>query len=166
MTIFAADPGIDGALFQIDRYGYQGLVMPTSGGKKREINLNAVRDWMRQFPIHAADNPHMIIEYVGPMPKQGVCSMFSFGCGWGMLRGLCTGMHIPYTLVRPQAWQKVMLAGHGKGSEFQVASALFPNQNWLASPRCRKAHSGLIDAALIAEYGRRMLNGERHVESK
>jgi len=34
------------------------------------------------------------------------------------------------------------------------ARQLWPDETWLASPRCTKPHDGMIDAALIAEYAR------------
>jgi hypothetical protein len=55
-------------------------------------------------------------------------------------------------------WQKVMLPGCAKGDTKPAALArarqLWPAESWLASPRCSKPHDGMIDAALIAEYGR------------
>jgi hypothetical protein len=89
------------------------------------------------------------------MPHQGVVSMFTFGTGWGQVRGICTGLGIPYQLVRPQEWQREMLAGQPKGSEYLVASRLWPLTDWRSSARAVKPHSGLVDAALIAEYCRR-----------
>jgi len=100
---------------------------------------------------------HAFIELVHAMPKQGACSMFSFGAGWGMVRGICAGLQIPYSLVTPQQWQKVMLAGHPKGSEKTVASGYWPAECFIARG-CRKIHDGLLDAALIAEYGRRLIH--------
>ena len=57
--------------------------------------------------------------------------------------------------VRPQEWQRVMLAGQPAGSEYLVAARLWPQAEWRVSERSRKPHGGLVDAALIAEYGRR-----------
>ena len=79
--------------------------------------------------------------------------MFKFGSGWGLVRGILAGRQIPYVLVRPQEWQKVMLAGYPKGSEYLVASRRWPSHDFRASERCRKPHDGMVDAALIAAYG-------------
>jgi crossover junction endodeoxyribonuclease RuvC len=102
---------------------------------------------------------HVFLERVHAMPKQGVTSMFTFGAGWGLIRGILAGLGIPYELVSPQEWQKAMLAGQPKGSEFLVASRLWPNADFKATPRCKNPHEGLVDAVLLAEFGRRKLAG-------
>jgi len=51
-----------------------------------------------------------------------------------------------------------MLVGCAKGDTKPAAKAkaqqLWPDEQWLATPRCKKAHDGMIDGALIAEYAR------------
>jgi crossover junction endodeoxyribonuclease RuvC len=118
--------------------------------KGREIDENRIVDLLAEF------RPERVyVEKVHAMPKQGVCSMFTFGTGWGIIRGILAGRRIPYILVTPQQWQKVVLAGQTRGSEYLVASRLWPTHDFRASPRCKVAHSGMVDAALLAEYGRR-----------
>lgn len=99
------------------------------------------------------------VEHVGSMPGQGVTSMFNFGMGWGLVRGILAGLGIPYELVRPQAWKKVMLAGMPKDSEYHVASRLWPTVNWKPTARHKNFHDGWVDAALISEFGRRRYGG-------
>jgi len=104
---------------------------------------------------------HVFVEKARPMPSQGVTSMFTFGRGYGEILGILIALKIPHTLVIPRTWQKVMHLGIG-GDQPKVKSEIasrqtWPCHNWLGSPRCRKAHDGMIDAALIAEYGRRSL---------
>jgi crossover junction endodeoxyribonuclease RuvC len=151
-TIIGIDPGLSGGIAVIHSDGRVIAepmpVVETAKGKELDeqelISLLQVDLW-----------PKVFIERVHAMPKQGVVSMFTFGVGWGLVRGICAGLGLSYELVRPQEWQKAMLEGHPKGSEYLVASRLFPGTDWRASPRCKKAHDGMVDAALIAEYGRR-----------
>ena len=151
MTIIGIDPGFDGALVALTHEGLELALMPVVAvGKRRKLDEQAIVGWLA---IHRP--AHIFIESVQAMPRQGVVSMFSFGAGWGLVRGICAGLGLSYELVRPQEWQKAMLAGQPKGSEYLVASRLWPTANWRATPRCFKPHSGLVDAALIAEYGRR-----------
>ncbi len=89
------------------------------------------------------------------MDSSGVVSMFTFGACWGLVRGICTGLGLSYELARPQEWQRALLAGQAEGSEYLVASRLWPQAEWRQSERSQKPHEGLVDAALIAEYGRR-----------
>jgi hypothetical protein len=60
----------------------------------------------------------------------------------------------------PQAWQRVMLPNCAKGDTKPAALAkakqLWPAETWLATNRSTKPHDGLVDAALIAEFGRTM----------
>lgn len=44
--------------------------------------------------------------------------------------------------------------GDTKPRALAKALQLWPGETFLASERCRVPHDGMIDAALIAEYGR------------
>jgi hypothetical protein len=46
------------------------------------------------------------IEKVHSMPRQGIASTFSFGTGYGFLRGLLVALEIPFIEITPQKWQK------------------------------------------------------------
>jgi crossover junction endodeoxyribonuclease RuvC len=112
------------------------------------------------------DNPqaaHVYLESAAARPGQGVSSMFSFGRALGVVEGVVAALGYPCTLVAPRRWQNVMLAGcpgeTPKERALVAAARLFPSASFLESPRCRKPHGGLVDARLIAEYGRRVLSG-------
>lgn len=153
--VVGVDPGLDGGLAVIGAEGLELAVMPSYRiGKRREIDELQLTAWLAE---QALQDAIVFIEAVHAMPKQGVRSMFSFGTGWGLVRGICAGLGLPYELVRPQEWQNRMLRGQPKGSEYLVASRLWPRAEWRASEHSRVPHSGLIDAALIAEYGRRQI---------
>jgi hypothetical protein len=60
--------------------------------------------------------------------------------------------------VTPHQWQKPMLRckpGDTKPVALTLARQLWPEEEWLATEKCKVAHDGGIDAALIAEWGRR-----------
>lgn len=48
----------------------------------------------------------------------------------------------------------------GKSKEYALAKAreIWPDESWMATDRSTTPHNGMIDAALIAEYGRRILH--------
>lgn len=149
------DPGLSGGLAAISVDGLKLSAMPVFRAAKRSyIDEPKVVNWLIDNALREA---RVFIESVHAMPGQGVTSMFTFGTGWGQLRGICAGLGIPYELVRPQEWQREMLAGQPEGTEYLVASRLWPHADWRSTPRCSKPHSGLVDAALLAEYGRRKL---------
>ena len=113
-----------------------------------------------------ANNPFMIIiEKSQAMRKQGVTSMFNYGKISGLIEGIVIGLGYPYALVPPQTWQKVMFEGtpakrgktkvKSKERAAIVATRLWPDMDWRKSERATNPHDGMVDAALIAEYGRR-----------
>jgi crossover junction endodeoxyribonuclease RuvC len=157
VRICGVDNGLDGGVVVMNSVGLiiAKLVMPTFTlkGSKRDFDLQGLRAFLTQHgPIGRA-----FLERAQAMPGQGVSSMFKTGEGFGVNRGLLAGMQIPYTIVSPQTWQKVMFLGlpkEGKSTSRVVCSRIWPKEDFKASERCHVAHDGLCDAALIAEYGR------------
>jgi hypothetical protein len=153
MLWVGCDPGLDGGFAAIGPDGLALQVMPVVAvGKRRQLDEQKIVEWLTPFAIARA---RVFIEAVASRPHQGVVAMFSFGTGWGLVRGICAGLGLSYELVRPQEWQGLILKGQPQGSEYLVASRLWPGTDWRASERCQKPHEGLVDAALIAEHGRR-----------
>ena len=96
--------------------------------------------------------------------RQGTSSTFNFGKTYGILVGHLSAFRIPFELITPQTWQKQMHVGCS-ADDAKVRSALavmklFPREDFRATQRSTKPHDGLIDAALIAEYGRRKMTGQ------
>ena len=77
--------------------------------------------------------------------------------GYGIWIGILEALKIPYTEVPPQTWKRLLMAGERKEKDASraVARRLWPDQTEEALSR-RKDH-GRADAALIAEYARRVL---------
>jgi crossover junction endodeoxyribonuclease RuvC len=150
MTIMGIDPGLEGGLAWIDDGQCLTIepmpVLETVKGRQIDegklVSLISERRPARAY-----------VELVHAMPKQGVVSMFTFGTGWGIVRGILAGRLIPYVMVRPQEWQKEEMAGQEKGSEALVASRLWPLMDFRKTLKCKKPHEGMVDAALIAHYG-------------
>jgi hypothetical protein len=67
---------------------------------------------------------------------------------------------VPVVDVRPQEWMKKLHDGQNaklppKERNLITFSKLFPGINAKRTERCKGPDLGLVDAALIAEYGRR-----------
>lgn len=109
--------------------------------------------------IRRYDVQHAYIEKAQAMPHQGVVSMFTYGVGFGKLLGWCEMLSLPYTLVPPRTWTKEIHQGcageSAKIKSSQAVKRLFPKED-LKGLGSTRLHPGLIDALLIAEYGRRM----------
>lgn len=98
-----------------------------------------------------------VLESVHSMPKQGVASSFKFGMNFGIWKGRLEALGIPYDLITPQKWQKVifdsMPRGDRKAMSLDRARRLFPE---MADMLKRKKDHSRADALLLAEYARRM----------
>lgn len=162
MIVVGIDPGYKGAIATISTNNSRPrktIPMPIiKVGNKNQIDENAVRDFLER---RHESIQHVFIEKVHSMPKQGVASTFAFGAGWGLLRGICVGLRLPYTLVHSTTWKKVICKDVPKGKDagILVAKRLWPGICLLPTTRSKKDSDGIADALCIAEYGRRTLIG-------
>ena len=138
------DPGISGATVMISEDGIDFFDWP--GGPAQFSD--EITNWQKDYNLSA------IIEAVHSMPKQGVASMFKFGCNFGIIQGVLSSLKIPYDLLSPQAWQKGLISkGDGetaKERSINVARRLYPNADFLG----RKKDNGRADALLMAHVCR------------
>jgi hypothetical protein len=158
MIYIGIDNGLTGALVALSDHPGPPIAMttmPTRGKSKgNEVDGEAVWQWIY---FNGGTACTVILETPGKHSPgaQALCSMWdSYGC----IRGILESRGIRHHRIAPQAWQKKMLVGCAKGDTKPAALAkarqLWPLESWLASPRCSKPHDGMIDASLIAEYGR------------
>lgn len=147
------DPGLKGGVAFLGANGeiLESHIMPVVGN---EIWLSKLACLLR------TPNSLAYVEHSQAISKAGAGTVFKFGMGFGAILGILSANHKPYTLVKPRVWQKEMHAGTDpdldpKQRSLISAERLYPTQNFLASERCKKPHDGMIDAVLIAEYGRR-----------
>lgn len=150
--ILGVDPGLQGALALIHDGGILFEPMPTVEG---HLDLPALYRWLA---VHRSTIGFAYLEQVSSRPGQGVSSTFKFGRTYGATEALLVACGIPYELVTPQKWQKVMLVGiegriEGKARCQMAASRLFPGVDLRASARSKKPHEGIVDALLLAAYG-------------
>jgi crossover junction endodeoxyribonuclease RuvC len=153
--VLGIDPGLSGALAIVHDGGVTFEPMPTIEG---HLDLAALKSWIS---FHSDSFDFAYLEQVHSMPKQGVASSFKFGRVYGAVEGMLAALGIPYELVTPQRWQKMIYAGlegklEGKARSYMAASRLFPNVDFRATERSKKPHEGSVEASLIAYYGRRI----------
>lgn len=182
-SILGIDPGLDGGLILLStegeilkRYEIPTLenktkkkskkVDPQTGEKKDRISVNRTVDTValnRIFLELVGKVDHAILEQVASRPGQAAQAVFKFGRVYGFIEGLLAAHQIRYSLVTPAVWCKVIHAGitgdDAKDRSRLALSRLFPKADLrteLESGRLSKnAHEGLMDALLIAEWGRR-----------
>ena len=153
------DNGLSGGLAAVDYKGQliDTIVMPTRGkAKGNEIDAVEVYEWILSMNS-MTNTTQIVLETPGKFSK-GVQAIASMWDSYGVLRAICEVSQHRHHRITPQQWQKVMLVGCKKGdtkpAARQKAKQLWPDEDFLPTPRCTKPHEGLIDAALIAEYAR------------
>lgn len=152
MKILGVDPGVTGAFAVIDTRDIarvhvvdMPVVMVKSKRQVRQIPEDMVAEIVLRIRPHFA-----IIERVHAMPRQGVSSMFNFGCSWGIVRGVLAGLQIPRSYVSPAEWKRRYALGPDKQEARLRAASLFPSCAALFE---RRRDDGRAEAALLALFG-------------
>jgi crossover junction endodeoxyribonuclease RuvC len=158
MTIVGVDPGLSGALFFMEPRASTGEAVDlpvhvlTRGWKqKRELDIVQLSSLLARRWI-----THAFVEQVGAMPGQGVSSTFAFGKTFGAILGVLAARSIPLTLVAPLRWKRAIGVTKSKDGCRARASQLLPTA---AHQWPLRRHDGRAEAALIALYGARQLQG-------
>ena len=128
--------------------------MPTmaSGNKnKKQINGSQIfNEISLRIKNHKSENINVVVEQVSAMPGQGVTSMFNFGQSFGVLKGVCAAMQLPFFFVRPAKWKKYFnLINSAKDASRTRAIEIFP---YFSSQLSKKKDSNKADAILIASF--------------
>lgn len=153
MKIIGVDAGQKGGIALLGIPEPVALLMPLIG---KEIDGKLIAQTFQ------AEKPDLVIlEKVHSMPHHGGKGNFTFGEGYGRIRGILEALEIPYQLVTPQAWKKKVLAGTKKDKEaaIQFVRQKYPMIN-LMPDRKRTPQDGIADAVCIAEYGMMMNHKE------
>lgn len=168
MLIIGVDSGLSGAIafmhvnstnkaLDITVYVTPVIEVKKNNKKRREYVDTQIRDLIVD-EMDAVVGPLsvcMVVEKVHAMPGNGIKQAFNFGVGYGLWRGLATGLNIPLHEVTPQAWKKEIMQGiSDKDAARFKAQKLFPQ---LSHEFKLKKDDGKAEALLIAEYGRRVL---------
>lgn len=166
MIFLGIDPGKQGAAVLISRSGEPicATKLPHIG---KDLDLVQLSDWLDQVCLDqgcTADSVSAAIESLGsrPSPRMGASSAITMGKNWGRLDGFLSGLGCRYDVVQPKAWQKLVCPGSGDPKPRSIAACrrLFPTLD-LTPGRKVKPDDNIADAALIAEWARRVLGGER-----
>lgn len=94
------------------------------------------------------------VEAVHSMPRQGIASTFSFGVSYGVLRGVLAATGIPWTLVTPQEWGRLVRLPKGPDAARQRVVQLYPQHSALFA---RARDHDRADALLLAHAGATMM---------
>ena len=155
MLIIGIDPGISGAIcFLKNGTIIDAIEMPSMAeGKKNKKQVNGSQIF-NEISLRIKDfnkeDIKVVIEQVSAMPGQGVTSMFNFGQSFGILKGICSAMHLPVYYVRPAKWKKYFnLINSEKDASRTRAIEIFP---YFSSQLSKKKDNNKADAILIASF--------------
>ena len=160
MKYIGIDNGLKGGIIVLDEKQkvIASHVMPVIGTTKKEYDIQAITK------ILLSHNTDVIcmLEKAQPQFRDGGKQAFKTGYGYGVMQGLLTALNIPFQIIPPKKWQKIVFDGLNQ-TDTKLASALFckrkwPLVGWKATQRCTTDHDGLTDAACIAYFGC-LLNG-------
>ena len=155
MMIIGIDPGISGAICFFENGEIKDVIdMPimASGNKnKKQINGSQIfNEISSRIKNYKSENINVVVEQVSAMPGQGVTSMFNFGQSFGILKGICSAMHLPVYYVRPAKWKKYFnLINSEKDASRTRAIEIFP---YFSSQLSKKKDNNKADAILIASF--------------
>ena len=166
MIFLGIDPGRQGAAVLISRSGepLYARKLPHVG---KDLDLVQLSDWLDEGAREqgcSVDAITAAIEALGarPSPKMGAASAITMGKNRGRLDGFLSGLGCRYDVVQPKTWQKLVCPGSGDPKPRSIAACrrLLPSLD-LTPGRKVKPDDNIADAALIAEWARRVLGGER-----
>lgn len=150
-SFLGIDPGVSGGIVVITE-GESPYYPATMGTYKMPDTLKDLLGQLR----HCESVEFALLEKVNPMPGEGVKSVATFARNVGHLEMALTASGISWDYVMPNKWQaefgllrkdKTETRTKKKNRHKAVAQRLWPSINW--------THA-IADAALIAEYGRRL----------
>lgn len=144
------DPGQTGAIALVTTSGQLLAVHDTPVVDK---TVNARLLWQVLETLEE-DLVLTVIEDVHSMPKQGVASSFKFGRSKGVLEGVVAALGCPVEMPSPSVWKRDLRLTNDKEKSRALAIELWPDRaGWFS----RKKDADRAEAALMAEWGRRLL---------
>ena len=165
MHYYGIDCGLSGGVVCLDADGkiVMSRTMPIlSDGKSRVIDIGSLATLFAEIGRHP-DRQKFIVENPGGHAPSAA-GLRSMTYSYAVIETLLVANKLQHHIVTAQRWQKQFWSRPqmAKGKKFNnkaaallAAGKIWPAEQWLATERCRKAHDGMVDAALIAEYGRR-----------
>jgi crossover junction endodeoxyribonuclease RuvC len=158
MNVLGIDPGKSGALAFLDTSVSTCEVYPipmTAPVKKTKqsrarsfVDVALLKEIIRHYAIDVA-----FMENVASSSQMGVVSAFTFGEGFGTLKGVVGAHDIPLILVTPQKWKRALKLPADKKETVRKASKLFINGDSVFYGPRGGVLDGLAEASCIALYG-------------
>lgn len=162
-TFVGIDIGKEGAIKFLSSIHDYTCVMPLD--EEGALNIKMVHAILSEC---VGKDFHVVFEKLTPLHLASKSSNWSLAHQYGAIEALCVSLNIPYTKVAPKEWQAEMLSNIAplrkkdgtsdtKGRALLKVKELFPDLSLTDpnKPRSKVPHNGIVDAILLAEYGRR-----------
>lgn len=153
--VLAIDPGVNGAFAVLGREGefVDMGELPRFAKALSAVELGSI------FGMHRPEL--MVIEKVASRPGQGVASVFTFGCAYGVCIGVAGALDVPVSFVTPSRWKThFRLTGQAKDASRELAIRLYPGAARLLG---LKKHVGRSDALLLARFAHDTETGAKFI---
>ena len=162
-SYLGVDCGLDGAIVAIKGDKIIAMLpMPTyKESRKRSIDIETLSDLLNSQ--YKRDCCTAIIEDPGGHAPSAA-GLRSMTYSFAIIKALLVAHKIQFKCVRAITWQRQFwdkpkgMKGRfdTKLAALNAAKNLWPTQDWRRTARSKKPFDGFVDAALIAEYGRRL----------
>ncbi len=162
MIYIGIDNGLTGGIAVLQEGRLSLDVMPVlNDGKKNRVDVIRL---MRILQVQYKSDCTSFIVYESPAGSKSVKAAVSMADSFARVESVLILQAYKREPITSRKWQKLFwsVPKMAKGQKFDTKAAalnkakqLWPNQDWRKNERCKVAHDGLVDAALIAEYCRR-----------
>ena len=153
------DSGKNGAFVLLNLDGTIAYKTPIFLDDDKNYDLNRISNFIRNQKRYIIKGA---LEEVHSIFGTNKSTAFKMGFGLGILKGIFSSNNIDMEYPTPKKWQeevwKEIVYDNKKGvkdtksTSLLNAKRIFPGENFIVSPRARKPHDGIVDAALIAYY--------------
>lgn len=157
--ILGIDPGISGAFVWISDDGkiMEFMTMPLGPDGQPSYQELKIKLYCPR-----PEKTSVFLERAMPM-AMGSKHAFTYGMGFAAIVIALQENNYSFTMVEPRKWTKEIFQGidsnlKPKAQALIAVDRLFPKEKEKipVSPKAKKMHEGVVDALLIAEYGRRL----------
>jgi hypothetical protein len=172
-TIIAVDPGKNGAVAIMTEQSTFAYPLPLVSN---ELDIFRFKDILVSVRL-GINTMQIILEDVHAIFGASAKSTFNFGYICGQINTICCETGCPVLLVQPKVWQKEIWIEEDivgiptkrkykksglpifktdtKKTSFNAVKRIFPLINIPTTPKSKVPHDGIVDALLLAEFGRR-----------
>ncbi len=161
MIYIGVDNGLTGAIAVIQEGALSLFSMPVhNDGKKNRVDVLGLGSVLMPYNLYG----HFVM-YESVAGSKSVRAAVSMADSFARVEAVLILANYRREPITARKWQKMFwtVPKMAKGVKFDTKAAalykarqLWPEQNWLRTPRCKKPDEGMVDAALIAEYCKRI----------